>query len=272
MPLDVPAGLAYFAVAFTARSGSNHLCNCLAENGLGMPSEYFQYPTGVTNEVWYRELGVATDDFPGYLRALLAAKVRNGLFGMKLGWDHMNVLVEEARLRGEAVDDLADLFPGIRFVYLYRRDKVEQAISLWRAAHSGRWTSLDGPPLEPPEYDFLGIRHYLDSLLVDDYLWRDFLGTRDGATYLAYEDFVADPAGRLVELSRFLDGRSRRLRRSSVRLGTTFEVQRDLRSAELKDRFMDDSRHIGVSHHWEGRHREFQIWSAFFEGAAWRED
>src|SRR5439155_12146435 len=130
-----------YTIVFTPRSGSNLLCDVLRANGLGQPSEYFQHPLGVANAAYYRELGVSPDDFKTFLTRLVTDKSQNGIFGVKLTWDHKNVLVEALRRHFGRNDGLVALSPRLRWVHLQRRDKIGQAISLWRASKSGIWTS-----------------------------------------------------------------------------------------------------------------------------------
>lgn len=142
-----------YLIAFTVRSGSTLLCEYLSANGLGKPVEFFQYPYGVANRRIYDSVGVRPDDFQGYLRAVTEQFSPNGIFGAKLAWDHKNVLLEECRRHGLAATDVSDLFPGVQWIYLKRRDKAAQAISAWRAVQTGRWHSVEPESKAPrPEY------------------------------------------------------------------------------------------------------------------------
>jgi hypothetical protein len=92
------------------------------------------------------------------------------------------------------------LFPAARFVHIVR-DGRDVALSVLEWAHEGKGPGRKALWREQP-------------VGVSALWWRDMVetGRRDGAgvgdaTYheLRYEDLVADPAGRLRTLSRFLD-------------------------------------------------------------------
>src|SRR4051794_22404398 len=86
-----------YALAFSVRSGSNVLSDYLALNGMGAPTEYFQYPFGVVNKWLYDELGVPPDDFGGMLGRLVTVKSKQGMFGFKVSWDQKNALLAALR-------------------------------------------------------------------------------------------------------------------------------------------------------------------------------
>ena len=151
----------------TPRSGSTVLCEALAATGVaGRPAEYFEamYDTGLPRR--------PTDYFEG-LRAIPAASfladqlpaeggearealrgattyreylawvfgagtTPNGVFGAKLMWGHVDHFVAYLRVlrehAGEPVPQMfAEVFPALRYVRVVRRDRLRQAVSLWRA-------------------------------------------------------------------------------------------------------------------------------------------
>jgi len=159
--LQTMSAMTTYMIAFTARSGSTLLCDYLTANGLGYPTEYFQHPFGVANKWHYDQLGCPPDDFMGFVSRLLVLRANNGIFGAKITWDQKNALLEEANRYNSTFHDMGDLSPGIKWIYLRRRDKVAQAVSLWRAAKTGRWHSTDPLPPNPyPPYDYFAIFRY----------------------------------------------------------------------------------------------------------------
>ena len=266
-----------YTIAFTLRSGSNVLCDLLAANGIGAPTEYFQHPLGVANEVHYRELGVPVDDFRAFLTGLLAKKSPNGIFGAKVTWDHRNVLCEAVRRHFGRCDGFAAFSPRHRWIFLRRRDKIGQAISLLRAVTSGTWSSLapTSGRTPTPAYDFFRLLGILQSIVTEEYLWEDFFEqSRIEPIRIIYEDLVREPAATVFRVARAVqEAAGVELVRSEADVvpGTTFAVQRDARSAELAASFRDDVRRLGLIDHWRSRADELARWLRFFNEEGWKE-
>src|SRR5215218_5218815 len=162
-----------YLVCATPRSGSTLLCEALAATGVaGRPAEYFEaiYDTGLPRR--------PTDYFEG-LRAIPAADfladqlpaeggaarealrraatyrdylswvleegtTPNGIFGAKLMWGHVDHFVAYLRdLRehaGKPVPEMLEhAFPSLRYVRVLRRDRIRQAVSLWKALQTATW-------------------------------------------------------------------------------------------------------------------------------------
>jgi len=262
-----------YQIAFTVRSGSTLLCDYLAANGLGQPREYFQYDaSGVLAPGLLEALGVGPGDIAGYVRALLAHRSPNGVFGCKMSWHQKNALLDEARRHDAAVRSVEDLFPDVRWLYIRRRDKIGQAISIWRAIRSGRWHSTD-PVVrdERPPYDYFPIFGFYQSILAEDALWQDYFQRQALAPLLVeYEDLQDAPHASMAAVVRHLrptheaGGDGERLR-----LATSLERMRDDYSVELRERFADDLHHIGAPSHWESRREQARRWQEFFERELW---
>ena len=71
----------------------------------------------------------------------------NGVFAAKLMWGYLYDFVGNLR-EIEAYRDmpvpelLATVFPDLRYIYVTRRDKVRQAVSLWKAIQNAVWGQL----------------------------------------------------------------------------------------------------------------------------------
>ncbi|MGA8334630.1 MAG: Stf0 family sulfotransferase [Solirubrobacteraceae bacterium] len=134
----------------------------------------------------------------------------NGVFGAKLMWNqlpdleqHATAMPEFAGLDGSELLDRLLGQPG--YVWLRRRDKVRQAISLWRALQTRTWRA--GHPAAERErptlaYSFWGIEHLRRRLSADDEGWRRFfLHSLIDPLELVYEDDVSpDPAGAVARV------------------------------------------------------------------------
>lgn len=230
-----------YLVCSTQRSGSTYLCELLASTRVaGDPREFFEAraETGMPPHPGYflaglprTGAGIRDDlrptDAPAYSdlrtvdgwgahleRSFALGTTANGVFGAKLMWNqlpdvelHAAALPEFAGLTGS--DLLGRMFGQPRYVWMRRRDKVRQAISLWRALQTRTWR-LEHPEVgaPPPElrYSFDGIEHLRRRLNADDEAWgRHFV--RDGIEplELVYEtDVTPDPGGAVARVHEYI--------------------------------------------------------------------
>ena len=131
-----------YIVCSMPRSGSSLLCDVLAGTELaGAPTEYLDLNQ---MEAFQREWEVS--GLEEYLAALRDRKTSpNGVFGLKAHFHQLRDVLGERDLDAE--------FPGLRFVYIRRRDHVRQAVSWARANQTGQWAS-DHPVRHPGEPRF----------------------------------------------------------------------------------------------------------------------
>jgi LPS sulfotransferase NodH len=111
----------------------------------------------------------------------------NGVFGAKLMWNQLadlhSLATELPELSGLAPHQLLEtLFRSPRHVLVSRRDRVRQAVSLWRALQTRAWR-LEHPDRQPRadalHYRFEGIRHLAQLLEQEDVEWRRFFREHD---------------------------------------------------------------------------------------------
>jgi trehalose 2-sulfotransferase len=200
-------------IATTPRSGSWLLSDLLTQSGrIGAGREYFHvnYVAALS-----RKYGLSTSGITAaYIDEVLRRTAGEGVvFSSKLHWLQINQLVdalriihpELARANAPATQLIEASLPGARYLYLFRREKARQAISMFRAVRTDQWWELadaatpDGesgraaPHLAPPP-DHLVIRWLERDLSNEDAEWRsyfEFFGISHYA--VAYEDLVADP-------------------------------------------------------------------------------
>jgi LPS sulfotransferase NodH len=199
------------------------LCRSLAATGVaGRPEEYFERlrHSGLPREP--REYFETIAD-PGVLdllpetrtgdpaeseldrvlpECLARGTTPNGVFGAKLMWSYFGDLL--ARLGttpdGPALERLRARFGPLSWIHVTRRDKVAQAVSLWRAVQTRAWSAAD-PPETEPVYDARGIAHLRDRLVEQDAAWRDWFAAKGvSAVVVEYERFAEDHAATLRDV------------------------------------------------------------------------
>ena len=226
-----------YLICTTPRSGSTFLSQALTSIGIaGRPEEYFQqsgvagaprgpfdYLGGLVATTLPDDVGPPGGDthvdpmfdprrfthFAEYVSWVLGtATTSNGVFGAKIMAAYMAGLTGGLRSSlGEGVPEedhrlLASVFPRLRYIRLIRRDKVRQAVSLWRAIQSWQWRE-DGPsgvpePASERGTDGAPLRYSFDALdrlregLEAEERWWDGYFAAAGIEPLTifYEDFA----------------------------------------------------------------------------------
>ena len=205
-----PANRSYI-IATAPRTGSSLLAEALSATGrAGAPNEFFDI-VPANEQYWARRHAV--DQNACYVdRMVEATRTPNGVFGFKLHWHQVPALrrrlieampatvpAHEANPADNrpVFDLLGQRFPGVRFVWLSRRNKVAQAISYYRAANTKVWRLWrDGrsPPAATDakvDYDRAAIETFLRRVNAMDVGWRQFfVAHKIPALIVIYEDFV----------------------------------------------------------------------------------
>ncbi len=170
--------------------------------------------TGVTSRSGASGGAAGSED--GFLRAVQREPATaNGVWGSKMMWNYLPDAV--ARLRawprlgvGAGAADpvvLAAAFPGLRYVWLRRQDKLRQAISWWRAAATGQYALERGQAAaEPPEFDRDGIGRLLWLARASEAGWRDWFAAHSiRPLEIVYEDLIEDVDRAARSVAGFLD-------------------------------------------------------------------
>ena len=224
-------GISYFVCA-TQRSGSTLLCELLKGTEVaGVPDEFFEAlrSTGRPRQPrqYFEDPALAdiaarlapTDpgtpeqvgDFEGWFRyALQRGTSNNGVFGAKMMWNYFDDFRARVRelpgLHDARFDDaLSAMFPKLRIVFVRRRDKASQAVSLWKAIQTQQWRNEVDQQAEtsPAEYDYQALKHLVSELHQWDARWEDwFHATGREPIRVIYEEFVD---ARAATVGRVLD-------------------------------------------------------------------
>lgn len=182
-------GYKSYIICTSPRSGSTLLCQLLANtNVAGVPNSYFHKPSLTS---WMEVHDIAANNFPnrsGTLQAIFE-KVRKvgiaetGVFGLRLQGGSINYFLDQLKfLHPEQhcdVDRLNATFGETAFIFLSRKNKLEQAISCVKAMQTGLWhTAANGTEFErlaPPQlpyFDREAIRQHISEFAEDDQRWE----------------------------------------------------------------------------------------------------
>jgi trehalose 2-sulfotransferase len=248
-----------YTIAFTMRSGSNELCGLLARNGFGIPGELFRDPLP------------RTPNLPGYesFRSIVIRYQRNGVFGSKMSHDHRAALDEYLRAVCPGYRQIGDVLPEHRWIWLSRRDKILQAISLCRAEISGKWAATEDPTNEFNfNYDFFHVLSRVMLLLSADFAWKTYFDAYSVQPLIVmYEDFFEDVPRQLERIINYLGGRCPAYDHFDIE--KTYRIQRTLEDLDLRDRFAADLCKVGSLEMKNKLGPDLERWLCFFERHGW---
>jgi LPS sulfotransferase NodH len=221
-PLPV-AKLAYWLCG-TPRTGSNLLRFSLDKANCGHPAEgYHKYAN--------RDLGWGYDekDFIRYNRQMIQNQTspETGIFGLKIFWEQFQYYLdqcEQAPITGgqrlTPYEKVAVFYPEVKFIFIRRRDKLRQAISLVKAKQSNLYIvpknrrSAQTQPVRF-RYNSRMISYYLGLFAAHDTHWENFFKLGGITPYTVwYEDLIAKYNRSVKEIIRFIGFEAERVRRS----------------------------------------------------------
>jgi trehalose 2-sulfotransferase len=230
-------GISYLVCA-TQRSGSTLLCELLrATDVAGVPDEYFERlsATGQVRQPrqYFGDPSVqdiaerlapsvaGRPDQPGefelwFRYVLQRGTTPNGVFGAKMMWNYIDEfklrMAELPGLGGLSFNERLDaVFPRLKIIFIRRRDKVAQAVSLWKAIQTQQWRTesetasdeVDGDEPRDVEYDYRAIEYLLNELHRWDGHWEDwFHATGRTPIRVFYDEFTVS---RAATIGRILD-------------------------------------------------------------------
>jgi LPS sulfotransferase NodH len=262
-----------YTIAFSHRSGSSELCQLLLKNGLGSPGELFQ---GLTAN---GDSGAGNDSNAArQVLSIIASHTSNAIFGSKMAHDHRARIDGVLRRTLKGYNTLDDILPDHRWIWLIRRDKIAQAISLCRAEKSGIWSVSSSHAVtgfqRHEEFDYHYILSRVMMLYACDLAWQTYFCDHDISPYTVYyDDFFANLPASLLDLIEHILGLPVACTETVVPdVTATLGVQRDTVSTEWTARFrtylasvgdLDTNLEFGIA----GR-----TWADFFFNLGWRKD
>jgi LPS sulfotransferase NodH len=194
-----------FLLASVPRAGSTLFSHNLWRTGcLGAPLEYLNFdPAGP-----YFFAAASADAQRDLWRSVLRRRTSpNGVFALKAFPTQLQAL--HGRNPALLADVLATMLPRggpRRIVYLRRRDRVAQTVSLARAAMTGVWRKeQEGREAGPPEYSLEALEAAERGIAFQEELWEKML--RDLAVEplrMWHEDVLADRAAAAERVAAYV--------------------------------------------------------------------
>jgi LPS sulfotransferase NodH len=126
-------------------------------------------------------------------------KTENGIWGGKLMWGHVEDFLARARglpgLSGADLETaLRTLLNEPRLIFVTRRDKVAQAVSLWKALQTQSWRAADAADHSDPRYQYAGIDYLVSQLRSDERAWAEWFASAGlDLLEVSYEEIDAAP-------------------------------------------------------------------------------
>lgn len=186
-----------YIIASTQRSGTHLLCSILRSTGVaGSPGEFFLAKPG---ETWEKRWNSPSRD--AYIERVLQENTGpNGVFGAVVMWSYFERMLEMLKELREykkftAAELLAELFNRPKYIWLRRKDQVEQAVSWAMACHTGIWAQTVGvtPQTDAtPKFDFKIIDEWCNRIAAHEASWANyFRESQIEPLILYYEDVAA---------------------------------------------------------------------------------
>lgn len=199
-----------YIIASVQRSGTHLLCNLLRNTGVaGLPGEHFLAKTG---ETWERRWN-SPSRMQYVQRVLQDNTTANGVFGTVVMWSYFERMLQMLQdiPKHNALDGanlLASVLREPKYVWLRRRNRLEQAVSWAIACQTGVWAQKTGEKSQPrklPRFDFKVIDEWCNRVAEHDAAWANyFRENRIEPLTLFYEDLVANNRATVERVLQFL--------------------------------------------------------------------
>ncbi|NJW54047.1 Stf0 family sulfotransferase [Salinimicrobium oceani] len=183
-----------YVICSTARSGSTLLArSLLMTDKAGLPHEYFDESN--KGDFYKRWKFNSIQEYIEYLKVHRVSK--NGYFGFKIHYNQYNSVFEDIPLES--------FFPNIKYIFITRKDKIMQGISLEKATQTNKWSS-EFKAVNTSRFNYSNIKENVDQLKYDEERWLEYFKRNKVKPFIVtYENFIADYKGTVKEILTFLN-------------------------------------------------------------------
>ena len=160
-----------------------------------VPHEYF-------NEEHMRELksNWNANNLIEYINCLKEKRTdNNGVLGINAHFYQMRKVFISSNLEFE------DYFPNPKYIYISRKNHLEQAISFIRAMQTNRWISTEDEQ-QPSQFNFEQIEYRLEQIRTEERSWEEYFSQKNISPYrIIYEEFSENYKMILRQVLQFLE-------------------------------------------------------------------
>jgi LPS sulfotransferase NodH len=210
---------ATYIICTNPRSGSWLLSEGLASTSIaGNPREWFNALEEQQYRARWRMDNSTNLSYAAYLGLARAdSTTSNGVSGIKLHYYQFAQLPTKMEavenLRGlTAAQVMSRAFPNAKYLWLTRRDKIRQAISLQLSFITNEWWAIEGAAPNKrdnntgdPEFDPHAIARMEAALVEYDSKWQSYFRDNKIVPFVVhYENLVADYTGTIVRVLKWL--------------------------------------------------------------------
>lgn len=201
-----------YLIISTGRSGSSLLCEVLKNTGVaGRPGEYFsQDLDNFFSNLW----GLSSSNYMDYLDKVIEENTTpNGVFGAKIIGAHFDYFVGKLRenpafAKSTKSKLISTVFPNLHYIWITRRNKVRQAVSLLKAMQTGVWYLKAGEqpwPVKEPSFDYEAIDHLLQGFVIGEAVWQEYFSECGVRPFtVVYEDFIMSYEDTVSKILKYL--------------------------------------------------------------------
>lgn len=229
-----------YLICFTPRSGSSLLCElfCYNTDLAGQPKEYFKIFSQALRE------GQGIKEIK---RIINSYQTINGVFGAKICWSQYQDFIKLAKsfptFKNLSNQEIINSFlPQPFYIYLTRKDRIRQAISLWKSSQTDIWGWFAPEIVNYPKelkYSFIGILKCLREINQDNRAWENFFKSHKITPLrLEYETFITDLRKTIKDILDFIGVEQPK---NLTRLKFYNQKMADEISEEWYQRFLKDS-------------------------------
>jgi trehalose 2-sulfotransferase len=199
-----------YVIASIQRSGTHLLCSILRSTGIaGSPAEHFLSKPG---ENWEKRWG--SPSRAAYVQRVLQQNTAaDGVFGTVVMWSYferMLQMLQEIPAYGNlnGAQLLAAVFHKPKYIWMRRRNHVEQAVSWAMACQTGVWAQkAEEKPLPRtiPKFDFKVIDEWCNRIAAHEAGWENYFRENQiEPLVLFYEDVITSRHAAAKRVLEFL--------------------------------------------------------------------
>jgi trehalose 2-sulfotransferase len=142
----------------------------------------------------------ATNNLKEYIYCLKEKRTdKNGVLGINAHFYQLEKVFISNNLQMES------FFPNLKYIYISRKNHLEQAISFVRALQTNRWVSIEEEQ-QPPQFNLKKIEYHIEKIKMEELSWEQYFSQRNLSPFkITYEEFSQHYETILKQVLKFLE-------------------------------------------------------------------